>query len=229
MNEYLSAMTDIIEGHGGYVDKYIGDSIVAMFGAPADDPVHARNAVHAALKCHKKLAELNAGNPAFAGHDLSHRIGLNSGEAVVGNIGSRRRFNYTVMSDTVNVASRLEGANKYYGTAIMASETTMAQSDDTFAWRELDAIKVMGRGEAIKVFEPLAEKSAASAEQTKVSAAYAEGLACWCTREFAKASDAFERVANADPASALFARRARALAANPPPPDWTPVNTLEGK
>ncbi|RXT47749.1 adenylate/guanylate cyclase domain-containing protein [Bradyrhizobium betae] len=229
MNEYLSAMTDIIEGHGGYVDKYIGDSIVAMFGAPADDPAHARNAVHAALKCHGKLAELNAGNPAFAGHDLSHRIGLNSGEAVVGNIGSRRRFNYTVMSDTVNVASRLEGANKYYGTAIMASETTMAQSGDTFAWRELDAIRVMGRGDAIRVFEPLAEKSAESAEQTKVSAAYAEGLAYWRAREFAKASDAFERVANADPASALFAKRARALAANPPAPEWTPVNTLEGK
>lgn len=229
MNEYLSAMTDIIEGHGGYVDKYIGDSIVAMFGAPADDPAHARNAVHAALKCHEKLAELNAHNPAFAGHGLSHRIGLNSGEAVVGNIGSRRRFNYTVMSDTVNVASRLEGANKYYGTAIMASATTMAQSGDVFAWRELDAIRVMGRGEAIKVFEPLAEKGAENAGQAKVAAAYAEGLACWRARQFAKAADAFGRMAESDPASALFARRAKTLNENPPPVDWTPVNTLEGK
>ncbi|MCP3374474.1 adenylate/guanylate cyclase domain-containing protein [Bradyrhizobium cajani] len=229
MNEYLSAMTDIIEGHGGYVDKYVGDSIVAMFGAPADDPAHARNAVRAALKCHEKLAELNASNPVFAGHGLSHRIGLNSGEAVVGNIGSRRRFNYTVMSDTVNVASRLEGANKYYGTAIMASETTMAQTGDTFAWRELDAIRVQGRGEAIRVFEPLAESGAESTEQTKVAAAYAEGLACWRAREFAKAADAFEMMAKTDPASALFAKRAKSLSANPPPPDWTPVNTLEGK
>ncbi|AWL99616.1 adenylate/guanylate cyclase domain-containing protein [Bradyrhizobium amphicarpaeae] len=229
MNEYLSAMTDIIQSHGGYVDKYIGDSIVAMFGAPADDPAHARNAVRAALKCHEKLAELNAGNPAFAGHGLSHRIGLNSGEAVVGNIGSRRRFNYTVMSDTVNVASRLEGANKYYGTAIMASETTMTQSGDAFAWRELDAIRVLGRGEAIKVFEPRAEKSAESAEQAKVTAVYAEGLARWRARDFAKAADAFGQMAKADPASALFARRAAAFTANPPPPDWTPVNALEGK
>jgi adenylate cyclase len=229
MNEYLSAMTDIIESHGGYVDKYIGDSIVAMFGAPADDPAHARNAVHAALKCHEKLAELNASNPAFAGHGLSHRIGLNSGEAVVGNIGSRRRFNYTVMSDTVNVASRLEGANKYYGTAIMASETTMAQTGDTFAWRELDAIRVLGRGEAIQVFEPLADKGAEGAEQTKVATAYAEGLACWRAREFSKAAEAFDGVAKIDPASALFAKRAKALAANPPSPEWTPVNTLEGK
>lgn len=229
MNEYLSAMTDIIESHGGYVDKYIGDSIVAMFGAPADDPAHATNAVRAALKCHAKLAELNAHHSAFAGHGLSHRIGLNSGEAVVGNIGSRRRFNYTVMSDTVNVASRLEGANKYYGTAIMASETTMAQTGDAFAWRELDAIRVLGRGEPIKVFEPLAENGATSADQTKVAAAYAQGLACWRARDYAKAADAFERMAETDPASALFAKRAQAFIANPPPPDWTPVNTLEGK
>ncbi len=229
MNEYLSAMTDIIEGHGGYVDKYIGDSIVAMFGAPADDPAHARSAVRAALKCHEKLAELNANNPAFAGHGLSHRIGLNSGEAVVGNIGSRRRFNYTVMSDTVNVASRLEGANKYYGTAMMASAATVAQTGDSFAWRELDAIRVLGRGEAIKVFEPLAEKGAESAEQKTVAAAYAEGLACWRAREFAKAADAFEGAAMNDQASGLFARRAKAYSINPPPPDWTPVNTLEGK
>ncbi|HXH44083.1 MAG TPA: adenylate/guanylate cyclase domain-containing protein [Bradyrhizobium sp.] len=229
MNEYLSAMTEIIQSHGGYVDKYIGDSIVAMFGAPADDPAHARNAVRAALKCHEKLAELNAGHPAFAGHGLSHRIGLNSGEAVVGNIGSRRRFNYTVMSDTVNVASRLEGANKYYGTAIMASETTMAQTGDAFAWRELDAIRVQGRGEPIRVFEPLAEAGAESAEQAKVAAAYAEGLACWRARQFAKAADAFGQTAEADPASALFAKRARTFIVNPPASDWTPVNTLEGK
>ncbi|WP_375305474.1 adenylate/guanylate cyclase domain-containing protein [Bradyrhizobium sp. A11] len=229
MNEYLSAMTDIIESHGGYVDKYIGDSIVAMFGAPADDPAHATKAVRAALKCHEKLAELNADHPAFAGHGLSHRIGLNSGEAVVGNIGSRRRFNYTVMSDTVNVASRLEGANKYYGTAIMASETTMAQTGDAFAWRELDAIRVLGRGEAIKVFEPLAETGAESGQQAKVAAAYADGLACWRARDFAKAADVFRQMAAVDPASALFAKRASALAAHPPAPDWTPVNTLEGK
>jgi adenylate cyclase len=105
----------------------------------------------------------------------------------------------------------------------------MAQSGDTFAWRELDAIKVMGRGEAIRVFEPLADKSAESGAQTKVAAAYAEGLACWRTKEFAKAAEAFNGVAKIDPASALFAKRANALAATPPSPEWMPVNTLEGK
>jgi adenylate cyclase len=129
----------------------------------------------------------------------------------------------------VNVASRLEGANKYYGTAIMASETTMAQTGDAFAWRELDAIRVLGRGEAIKVFEPLADNGAESADQAKIAAAYAEGLSCWRARDFTKAADAFGQMAETDPASALFATRAQAFTANPPPPDWTPVNTLEGK
>jgi adenylate cyclase len=226
MNDYLSAMTDIIESHGGYVDKYIGDSIVAMFGAPADDPDHARHAVAAALECRDRLDELNATHPAFRGRGLAHRIGLNSGEAVVGNIGSRRRFNYTVMSDTVNLASRLEGANKYYGTTIMASEMTVAESGGAYTWRELDLVRVQGRDEPIRVYEPLAGKNL---QDQGHATAYAEGLACWRARDFAKAAELFESAAGDDPPCRYFASRARALAANPPPADWTPVNTLEGK
>lgn len=229
MNDYLSAMTDIIESHGGYVDKYIGDSIVAMFGAPADDPDHAHNAVAAALQCRDRLEELNQSHPAFRGRGLAHRIGLNSGEAVVGNIGSRRRFNYTVMSDTVNLASRLEGANKYFGTMIMASEMTVNLSRSAYTWRELDTVRVQGRDEPIRVYEPLAEKNKETQEQGIRAATYAKGLACWRARDFAKAAELFESAAGDDPPCRYFGRRARTLAANPPPPDWTPVNTLEGK
>ena len=156
MNEYLSEMTDVIERHGGYVDKYIGDSIVAVFGAPADDPDHAANAARAALDCCTQLAELNASSAAFHECKLAQRIGINSGEALVGNFGSRRRFNYSVMSDAVNLASRLEGANKFYGTTIIASETTVALAGEAFAWRELDAIRVKGRTQALKIYELLA-------------------------------------------------------------------------
>jgi adenylate cyclase len=229
MNDYLSAMTDIIESHGGYVDKYIGDSIVAMFGAPADDPDHAQHAVAAALRCRDRLEELNESHPAFRSRGLAHRIGLNSGEAVVGNIGSRRRFNYTVMSDTVNLASRLEGANKYFGTVIMVSDMTVAQSRSAFTWRELDTVKVQGRDEPITVYEPLAEKNKETQEQSIRATTYAKGLAFWRARDFAKAAELFESAAGDDPPSRYFAKRARALAANPPPADWTPVNTLEGK
>lgn len=229
MNEYLSAMTDIIESYGGYVDKYVGDSIVAMFGAPVSDPHHACNAVRASLHCRDRLEELNRSNVAFQGHQLAHRIGLNSGDALVGNIGSRRRFNYTVMSDAVNVASRLEGANKYFGTSIMASEMTVALTGETFAWRELDAIRVKGRSDPVKIYEPLAEAGQQTPDQTLKAGAYAEGLACWRSREFGRAVDCFARVAAMDPPSALFRDRAKRLADNPPPPEWEPVNTLEGK
>jgi adenylate cyclase len=229
MNEYLSAMTDIIEGYGGYVDKYIGDSIVAVFGAPVSDPDHACNAVRASLHCRDRLAELNRENIAFQGRQLAHRIGLNSGDALVGNIGSRRRFNYTVMSDAVNVASRLEGANKYFGTSIMASEMTVALTGATFAWRELDAIRVKGRSDPVKIYEPLAETGQQTLEQSVKAAAYAEGLACWRAREFARAANCFAGVSAVDPPSALFRDRAKRFADNPPPPEWQAVNTLEGK
>ena len=229
MNEYLSAMTEIIESRGGYIDKYIGDSIVAVFGAPADDSDHARNAAHAALGCRARLDELNRGSATFQGNKVMHRMGLNSGAALVGNIGSRRRFNYSVMSDAVNVASRLEGANKYYGTTIAASEMTVALTGSTFAWRELDAIRVQGRSTPVKIYELLAEAGRETPQQAASAAAYAEGLEYWRNREFDAAAKCFERVAEVDRSSALFLSRANAFARHPPGPDWEPVSTLEGK
>jgi adenylate cyclase len=229
MNEYLSAMTDIIESHGGYVDKYIGDSIVAVFGAPADDPNHAANAARAALGCCARLAELNRDSAAFQEHPLAQRIGINSGQAVVGNLGSRRRFNYSVMGDAVNLASRLEGANKFYGTTIIASEATVALAGDGFAWRELDAIRVKGRTQALKIYELLALSPGRTEAQQKSVSDYAEGLAHWRAREFSAAAAAFGRSAETDRAAALFRDRALELAASTPAADWDPVRTLQEK
>ena len=229
MNEYLSAMTDIIESHGGYVDKYIGDSIVAVFGAPADDPDHARNAARAALDCCAKLAKLNHDAPAFREHPMAQRIGLNSGPAVVGNLGSRRRFNYSVMGDTVNLASRLEGANKFYGTAIIASEATMQLAGSGFAWRELDAVRVKGRTQAQKIYELVAYASDLTEAQQKIMADYAEGLARWRAAEFPAAAAAFRRSEANDRAAAMFGQRARELTASPPGGEWDPIRTLQEK
>ncbi len=229
MNEYLSEMTDIIEARGGYVEKYIGDSIVAVFGAPVDDGDHARNAAHAALACHKRLEELNRTSPAFHGIKVAHRMGLNSGEALVGNIGSKRRFNYSVMSDAVNVASRLEGANKYYGTAIIASETTVAATGSTFTWRELDATRVKGRNTPVKIYELIALAGEATPQQEEAAAAYAEGLALWRKRDFAAAAQSFGRAASFDPPSGFLLKSALKYASEPPGPDWEPVSALEGK
>jgi adenylate cyclase len=229
MNEYLSAMTDIIEAHGGFVDKYVGDAIAAMFGAPLDDPAHATNAVRAALACRRRLAELDRTGDTLRSCKLAHRIGLNTGTALVGNIGSHRRFNYTAMGDMVNLASRIEGANKYFGTSIMAAEATVVATGDAFVWRELDLIRVQGRAQPVRIFEPLAAAGEASAEDRAQAAAYADGLARWRARDFTAAAECFMRFAHADPAAATFLARAKALAAHPHGPDWEPVYRLEGK
>jgi class 3 adenylate cyclase len=229
MGDCYAVLGAVVSDYGGIVDKYIGDSIVAVFGAPADDRDHASNAAQAALACSARLAELNRSSAAFGGHEVAHRMGLNSGEALVGNIGSRRRFNYSVMGDAVNVASRLEGANKYYGTTIIASETTVALTETKFAWRELDAVRVRGRSGPVRIYELLAEAGQETPQQVASAAAYAEGLAHWRTRGFDAAATCFERVAGIDKPSALFLGRANAFRNNPPGPDWDPVSTLEGK
>ena len=229
MNEYLSEMTDIIERHGGYVDKYIGDSIVALFGAPADDPNHAANAARAALDCCAHLAKLNRGSTAFQDCKLAQRIGINSGEALVGNFGSRKRFNYSVMSDAVNLASRLEGANKFYGTSIIASETTVALAGDAFAWRELDTVRVKGRTQALTIYDLLALSELLTRPQAALSADYAEGLAHWRAGEFDLAEKCFGRSAETDRPAAIFRERARDQAAQSPEAEWDPIRTLQEK
>jgi adenylate cyclase len=229
MNAYLSEMTDIIEAHGGFVDKYIGDAIVGVFGAPVEGDDHASQAVSAALSCCERLAELNRTAPAFRGRTLSHRIGLNSGDALVGNVGSGRRFNYTVIGDVVNLASRLEGANKYFATSILASEATVALTGATFIWREIDAIRVLGRVQPLRIFEPMARAGQETPLQAANAQAYAKALACWRNGEFASAMELFASIKDVDAPSALFMERAKKLIVVPPGPDWEPINTLEGK
>ena len=229
MNEYLSAMTDIIQEQGGFVDKYIGDAIVAVFGAPLDDPNHTENAVSAALRCRDRLYRLNREPAEWQRFTLRQRIGLNSGDALVGNIGSRQRFNYTVMGDTVNVASRLEGANKYFGTTIVAAKSTFAGAAAGFLWRELDTIRVHGRDEPVSIYEPLARHGEETPKQKVVAAAYGHALACWRRRDFAGCVEALSPIAAADPPSAILVQRARKFLTHPPPPDWDGVNALEGK
>ncbi len=229
MNEYLSAMTDVIQEHGGFVDKYIGDAIVAIFGAPLDDPDHATNAVRAALRCRERLVELNRTVPALQQRDMAQRIGLNSGDALVGNIGSRQRFNYTVMGDAVNLASRLEGANKYFGTSILVSETTYNLSRAACSWREIDLIRVVGRAEPVRIYEPLAPKGQETESQVMHAADYARALARWRSRDFTACVKALSVSAVSDPPSWLLHERAQQLAAHPPGPDWDGITALETK
>jgi class 3 adenylate cyclase/CHASE2 domain-containing sensor protein len=225
MNEYLSAMTDIVQKHKGYVDNFIGDAIIAVFGAPLADRDHARNAVACAIECRRRLAELNREAAGFAGHRLAARIGINTGEVLVGNIGSKDRLKYTVMGDAVNLASRLEGANKAYRTSILVSEETVAAAGAGFEYREIDRVRVKGRARAVAIYEPLGEDHPLSPAAARD---FAAGLAAWRAGRFEEAASRFGQLAPLDATAELFAAKARALAAAPPA-DWQPVTALETK
>jgi len=230
MNEYLSAMTDIIGEYGGFVDKYVGDGIDGVFGAPVEDAHHALNAVKAALAAQARLQAMNCATPAlFQGRRLQQRIGVHTGAALVGNIGSRQRFNYTVMGDAANLASRLEGANKFYGTSIIASAETVQTAGSAIVWRELDTIRVVGRQEPVVIFEPLAVRDQETTWQRECAARYALGLLRWRSADFAGAVEAFATFGREDPATQRFLARAQRQLQAGHGHDWTPVHNLASK
>lgn len=226
-NAYFREMTDTIEAHDGFVDKYIGDGIVAMFGAPLDSADHGVKAVRAALACQARLATLRKEGGAFSRHWLGTRIGVNSGEVLVGNIGSYRHLSYTAMGDAVNVAAWLEEANRHFGCTVLASETTMTLTRTKFLWREIDLVQLKGRDAPLRVFEPLAIAEERSEEIEKRITHYAAGLACWRARDFAGSAREFGLIADCDVSAALFRARAEHLAAQPPGADWQAITTLQ--
>ncbi len=158
LNDYLTDMSDIIMEEGGTVDKYEGDAIIAFWNAPLTQPDHAVRACRAALRCQRKLAERRKEFHDRTGVELYMRIGIHTGEVVVGNMGSNNRFNYTVLGDAANLASRLEGANKPFGTFLMVSEVTWGQARAEFFAREIGAIMVVGRKAPVRVYEVLGIK-----------------------------------------------------------------------
>ena len=230
LNVYFLEMTTVLEGYGGFIDKYIGDAILAVFGAPLDDPDHAAHAVEAALACQRRLAELGERTAWPADAPPVARIGISSGEVLVGNIGSHRRFNYTVMGDTVNLASRLEGVNKVYGTRILAGESTVGLCDDRVAFREIDRVRVVGRTGPVRIYEPLdATGAGRPAPDEARLASFAAALEAFRARRFAAAADSFAALSGDDPVARSFVERARSYAASPPPPDWDGITTLAEK
>ncbi|MDA0704640.1 MAG: CHASE2 domain-containing protein, partial [Proteobacteria bacterium] len=218
LNRYLSAMTDVIEEHGGFVDKFIGDAIVAAFGAPYDAEDHAAQAVRAAIACGVRLNALNREFAQRGEPNFGQRIGINTGSVLVGNIGSRRRFNYTVMGDAVNLASRLEGANKAFGTEILVSEATAARCGDAVPLLEIDRITVVGRDEPVTIFSPL------NPDQEGCEQAYGEALSAYRAGRFEEAARTWAALVDI-PGAGAMAERATDMAAAPPP-DWRGVTSL---
>ncbi|MFZ4623903.1 MAG: CHASE2 domain-containing protein [Rhodoferax sp.] len=231
MQFVLTPLTRAIHEQRGTVDKYIGDAIMAFWGAPLADPEHARHSVLAALAMQQRLADLAPQLLAQGWPVLRIRIGINSGVMNVGNMGSQFRVAYTVLGDAVNLASRLEGAAKQYGVTLVISESTRKAVPD-IACRELDRVRVKGRTQPVTLFEPLAPLASLSAGQQQELADYTQALAFYRERNFASAQASFERLATSQPGQALFTlylKRIAALRASPPDESWDGVFNLTDK
>ena len=228
LNDYLSEVTEIIYRFGGTIDKYEGDAVIAFWNAPLDLPSHALNSIKAALEYQKRLAEIRPRLAKTAGRDVFARIGINTGDVVIGNMGSRQRFNYTFLGDAGNLASRLEGINKQFGTFIMVSEFTKdaAGEDPEVAYRELSRVTVVGKNEPVRVFEPLYR--AEYERRAEILEGFDRGLRLYYSGDFKASLTEFEAIRDSDPPAAAYCERVGRLLEDPPP-QWTGVWAITEK
>jgi class 3 adenylate cyclase/CHASE2 domain-containing sensor protein len=218
-NLYLGRIADLIQAHGGYVDKFIGDGIMAIWGAPDADPDAATHAVDGVLACQRLVATLNAERQAqgqeFA--RLQLRVGINSGPAIVGNVGSRDRVNYTALGDTVNLASRLEGVNKEFGTRTLISESTRRLLTGRHVTRRVGRIAVRGKQDRIRAYELC--DMADEADESRLLR-FRNALAAFYRGRFAQAAAAFRELRHVDPAAEIYLERCESLVSKPVPAGW---------
>ena len=242
MNDYLTEMTTVLLEYQGTLDKYIGDAIVAFYGAPVPVEDHELLACRTALKMEKKVDELrekwsqDPDMPQIV-HNLRHRVGLNSGPMVTGNMGSEMRMNYTMMGDTVNVAARLEASAKQYGVYIQVAENTYEKVKDDFEWRTLDYVRVKGKTVPVHVYELLSEKGELKGDMEKLLKLYNEGLDLYNDQKWDDALAKFEASAELEDEfptrpttpSKVYIHRCNHFKSEPPEKDWDGVWTMTKK
>jgi adenylate cyclase len=224
-------MSGVVLGVNGTVDKYIGDAIMAFWNAPTDQPDHALRACRTALEMRRREAIIQPRLREMSGVDVYSRIGINTGSMTVGNLGSSFKFSYTVIGDSVNLASRLEGANKMYGTRVMLSETTAALVNDRFHLRKLDLLRVKGKQQPIAVFELLGERTTDSQTPAFV-ARYESALALYQKARFDEAWElltALKKDFPDDGPTDTLSGRVLEFRENPPGPEWDGVYVAKDK
>jgi adenylate cyclase len=230
--EYLGEMNRQIRDERGTVDKFIGDSIMAFWGAPTPNPEHAVAACRAALLCQERLAVLrekwkDEGKPLFY-----QRIGINTGEIIVGNMGSENRMNYTVVGDHVNAASRFEGLNRFYGTNIIIGESTHDLVKDHFVARPIDLVSVKGKKAGLKVYELMGDRKTTEDKKVRIAQLTATALEAYLARRFDEAIKQYEAVRELNPDDrpvGFMLARCRQYRENPPPDNWDGIYHLESK
>ena len=230
LNEYLTAMSDIVMAHQGTVDKFIGDAIMSIWGAPLPDENHAKNAARAALSMLEKLKDLEAewGKKGFP--RIAIGIGINTGIVSVGNFGSHSRFDYTVIGDNVNLASRLEGLNKTYGTRIIVSEYTKQAIGDGFFVRLLDFVRVKGKKEATRIYELICEGEPDPLKREE-AALFEEALFDYRSKKFKEAQAKMKTLEERYPAIlyTMYVNRIESYIEDPPPEEWDGVFMFKQK
>jgi adenylate cyclase len=232
LGEHLSILSEQIHNSGGTIDKYMGDAVMAFWNAPLPNPTHALAACQAAVRGRDRLHELqlrakNAGNPVF-----SARFGIHTGEALVGNMGSETRLNYTVIGNNVNLASRLEGLNKHFGTEIMISDATFQDVSESVVARPLNWVAVQGKTEATLVYELLGLKGEVDAAAEQLVELSAAALAAYRKQNWAEAIEWCERTLRlraGDRPSQILIARCRAYCEKPPGEKWDKIHRMQSK
>jgi adenylate cyclase len=232
MNEYLTPMTRVIHGHRGTIDKYMGDAIMAFWGAPVSDPQHASHAVAAALDMMQALYNLQEPFAARGWPPIRIGVGINTGDMTVGNMGSQFRLAYTVMGDAVNLGSRLESLTKTYGVSILVSEFTREQATE-YGYLELDCVRVKGKDLPVRIFEPQGLLGQLTMAQEALRSYLDQALAAYRRQDWAQARQAFAELAPRYPERAvlvdLYLQRIAHYSTEPPPPDWDGASTFATK
>ena len=231
MNEYLGAMTQVIRRQRGTLDKYIGDAIMAFWGAPVDDPEHARHAVATAIEMQSALVELNKTLMTKGWPELHIGVGVNTGTMTVGDMGSPVRKAYTVMGDAVNLGSRLEGITKQYGVGIIVGETTREKLKKEVVFRELDRVRVKGKEEPVGIYEPLGFEGQLSKELANEVKMWNQALRAYRSQDWDQAEVTLLNLSRTNPRYLyeIYGKRIAHYRKEPPGAEWDGVTTFETK
>jgi adenylate cyclase len=234
LNRYLSAMSDVVLSEKGTIDKYEGDAIIAFFGAPLDLSDHALRACISAITMKKIETEMNKAimEQKLSPFPLFTRIGINTGDMVAGNMGTENKMNYTIMGNAVNLAARLEGVNKQYGTAILASEATVLETENHLLTRKLDRVRVVGINEPVRLYELLDTAEHAAEKQKKLVEVFHEALNHFEKRNWENAATGFKEalaIYPDDNPSRIYHKRSVECAGKPPDDSWDGIYNLTSK
>jgi adenylate cyclase len=231
LNDVFSRLTHIIRSHRGTIDKYMGDCVMAFWGAPVATPDHARLAVQAALDMEREVEQINLSHRVKGLPEIGIGIGLNTGTMCVGDMGSDIRRSYTVIGDAVNLGSRLEGLSKHYGVRTVVSESTQTQAPD-FIWQELDRVRVKGKARAVAIYSPVAALHAATPHKAQELSIWKHFLEVYRAQDWAQCGKVLVNLQETAAPSALcelYAARVRTLQGQPFDPAWDGATNFDTK